>query len=610
MNLVHTSNNSIDITALSLRSSSVVMQPERLGAMHQTRLSFGRRLLRKIDKESWQLTKHVWALSTKGFGHVIYRLTTPNAIYHLVVFCNEIADDERNDRVIAQKWDVTFCLVYGEVDDALLQQLQDNVPLQEAGRNSNMVMVLARANKSVRVFDHIVSSLAQGDQPDPKVLAQVGYILRTTAVYGNGKFGIYDFTPLKDDADFGQSFSVQMCAVYLLKQFSVDWVDFLAQQRGGRQAVSLHPQLKRYLGVGNATGLGMAPYLITHPCIVDQWLSTRERALAVVLANPITQESVNYLQKLLARAIRHLDEIVTINESQQQRNAQAVLELTALMARLDAGKMPVNKAGNIDGNTNQNPIKLATANIWRDFLQAHDQLSFEAQEVLIACLMELYPEQVDVFEDLMNADEDLELPRGKTIADLIEVLEQRYEWAIHTDFESGDNTYWFWYRSEDKEEPRLGIRGHEPGVDKELPLDIARQAQRLYAALQVTDTSQTIAAFILKNPKYRAISRRVWTLGHRLMGDIQMNVLHKDALPMHLLRCKLSMFGATKFDPRSDRWVRVTLFQGAPLFDEIHSDEWLFPLLPTCAELTADTFIHADIPVASPLVPAHLGAQS
>ena len=45
------------------------------------------------------------------------------------------------------------------------------------------------------------------------------------------------------------------------------------------------------------------------------------------------------------------------------------------------------------------------------------------------------------------------------------------------------------------------------------------------------------------------------------------------------------MFGATKFDPRSDRWVRVTLFQGAPLFDDVHSDEWLFPLLPKINEL-------------------------
>ncbi len=77
-----------------------------------------------------------------------------------------------------------------------------------------------------------------------------------------------------------------------------------------------------------------------------------------------------------------------------------------------------------------------------------------------------------------------------------------------------------------------------------------------------------------------------------------MNVLHKESLPMHLLRCKLAMFGATKFDPRSDRWVRVTFFQGAPLLDEIHQDEWVFPLLPSEAELAG-----------SHNVPTHINAQ-
>jgi hypothetical protein len=73
------------------------------------------------------------------------------------------------------------------------------------------------------------------------------------------------------------------------------------------------------------------------------------------------------------------------------------------------------------------------------------------------------------------------------------------------------------------------------------------------------------------------------------MGDIQMNVLREDALPMHLLRCKLAIFGATKFDPRSDRWVRVTFFQGAPLLDEINDanymDTWIFPLMPNQEEV-------------------------
>lgn len=559
--LINDSQNNDNSDAVSFRTPDVVMHSERLGAMHQTRISFVRTLLRKIDKENWALSKHLWDLDDDGYGQVIYRFQTPEYIYHLVVFCNQLADEERNDRVIAQKWDVTFGLVFGEIGDELLDKLKSNVPLQEAGRNSNMVMVLARANKSVRVFDHIVSSLADGQQPDLDILAQVGYILRTTAVYGNGKFGIYDFKPLDHSEDFNQSFRAQMCAVYLLREFSLDWVDYLAKKKGGNKAVALHPEIKRYLGIGNATGLGMAPYLINHPCIVDQWLSTREEALQTTLVCNIEAEKTVHLSNLLKRAIQHFTEIVTINEQQVTLNEAVVAELTVLQDTL--------------------MTTIEEYATWAEFLQAHDHLSFESQEVIISCLMELYPERIDAFQETVNADETLSLPnKGKVIQDLIDVLESRYQWAINIDFSEPDNSHWFWYRSVDKEEPRMGVRGQEPGDDRELTLDVARQANNLYLALQQADPQQLISEFILNKPKYRSIARRVWTMGHKKLGDIQMNVLHKNTPPMHLLRCKLSMFGATKFDPRSDRWVRITLFQGAPLFAEVSSDEWLFPLLP------------------------------
>ena len=43
-----------------------------------------------------------------------------------------------------------------------------------------------------------------------------------------------------------------------------------------------------------------------------------------------------------------------------------------------------------------------------------------------------------------------------------------------------------------------------------------------------------------------------------------------DMLPIDILRCKLSFFGATRFDPRSDRWVRICMYQDAPF-----PHEWL-----------------------------------
>ena len=39
--------------------------------------------------------------------------------------------------------------------------------------------------------------------------------------------------------------------------------------------------------------------------------------------------------------------------------------------------------------------------------------------------------------------------------------------------------------------------------------------------------------------------------------------------PIDLLRFKLAFFGASRFDPRSDRWLRICLFQGAPFPDEM-----------------------------------------
>lgn len=556
-------------TETTLRDAATVMAPDRLGAMHQNRISFVRSLVRKMAIQEWQVSKHEWQLCPRGYGHVIYKLETPVHAYHLVVFCDEIADEERNDRVIAEKWDVTFALVKGDVHVELLEQLRANVPLQEAGRNPNNVLVLARANKSVRVFEHLVAALAKGEQPDPPQLAEVGYILRTTAVYGNGKFGIADFKLLENNPDFNQSFSAQMCAVYMLREFSLDWVHYLAQQQGGDKAIALHRGLQRYLGIGNATGLGMAPYLINHPCIVDQWITSRERAIAQVLSMSCEIQQEAPLTALLAKARLHLEQVITINEHQNQLNHKAIEDIQALQINLNA--------------------LIAKHVNWASLIKQTTTMSLEAQEILTSCLIELYPVLVDEFENQMNTDESLSIPSGKSVQDVLQLLESKYRWSIDADYSLPENNYWFWYRSQDKEEPRLGVRGEEIGEERELPLDIGRQVNRLYHALQTCQTETSSAEFLLQHPQYRAITRRVWTLGNREMGDIQMNVLRKDALPMHLLRCKLAMFGATKFDPRSDRWVRVTFFQGAPLLDEInepeYTDSWIFPTMPECEEI-------------------------
>lgn len=129
----------------------------------------------------------------------------------------------------------------------------------------------------------------------------------------------------------------------------------------------------------------------------------------------------------------------------------------------------------------------------------------------------------------------------------------------------------------------MGERGVEPGEELELPVNIAQQVQQLYQQLQKHPHAEMVARFVIRYPEYRWIIRRIQSLQHDEYAEIHGNLLSKGLIPVYLLRCKLAIFGADRFDPRSNRWVRITLFQGAPLVSDIgtaFNDKWFFPVIP------------------------------
>ena len=174
--------------SLALRPPNLVMRPRQIGAFYPTRLSFARTLLRQMVKEFWNIYTVCFDLDIYGVGTAIYRIDTQNQTVWFVAFANQINKEDRTDRVIAEKWDVTFTLTAFEPSTDELCRLRKNVPLQEKGRCSANQLILSRANKSGRLFEHVVCALSAGRQPDISKIIEVGYLLRTTAVYGNGKF--------------------------------------------------------------------------------------------------------------------------------------------------------------------------------------------------------------------------------------------------------------------------------------------------------------------------------------------------------------------------------------------------------------------------------------
>jgi len=537
------------------RNPADVMHLSRLGLSHPTRLSFLRILLRRMQTEGWQFERPVFDFDAKGVGRAVYCAKGPTQTYSLVAFGHDLPPDMRSDRVIATAWDATFALFDGIPDAADLDRLARNVPVQEAGRVTAKELTLSRANRSVRLFEHVVQSLASGIQPDAAALAETGYLMRTTAVYGSGKFGAASYASIAHRPEVAAPFQAEMLTVWLIRTFTVDLVEHMARCRGGDVAVPLDPALKRGLGVGNSTGLGMAPFLVRHPMLLNNWIMVREEALARVRAQTVTDDTrIGAFNASLDAALDNAQLWNTMHPVQIDRLADLRSGLVTLAQFVGQAWDP---RGQRPWNT-----------LW---LWAQESLPFEAQEALLALLLEPHGDLVDGLSECLSSDEAeaFDIDGGMTVGELRAHMAENYAWARACDYDKQHECARFWYVSEDKLEPRLGERFDEPGGERELPLDIGRQAAALYAALEQRPNDQPVAHLLLQEPVHRPMARRVQMTRARPFAEIRDNLLSADLLPIDMLRCKLAFFGANRFDPRSDRWVRISLFQNCPYPHEL-----------------------------------------
>ena len=303
-----------------LRSPKRVMRLERLGAAFPTRLSFMRTLIRDLHRAGACISRPVWEIDADGYGRAVYRVKAFGDTASLVAFSTPLAEEDRTDRVIAEAWDTSYVLYDGVPDRPELDRLEANAPRQEAGRFTERDLVLSRANKSVRLFAHVAESLAQGRQPDTEMIRRIGYLMRTTAVYGNGKFGIADRARLHGRPLLDGPFRAEMLTVWLIRTFNHDLVEHIAAARAPDRAVALAPAIKHHLGIGNSTGLGMAPFLVSHPRLLNNWVHARETALARVRALPQADlDTRRRMEVLTQRVITHLDDWSVDDERQMRR---------------------------------------------------------------------------------------------------------------------------------------------------------------------------------------------------------------------------------------------------------------------------------------------------
>ncbi len=547
------------------RDPAQVMRLSRLGSLHQCRLSFMRQLTRRMAQEGWTFTRPVFDIDESGVGYAVYTAQGPQRAYSLVAFAHDLPPEQRSDRVIAEAWDATFTLFDGVPTAQDIQRLSQNVPLQEAGRVSESELSLSRANRSVRLWAHVVDCLAAGQQPELEQIYQVGYLMRTTAVYGSGKFGAADREKISDRPELNAPFQAEMLSVYLTRTFVRDLVQHMARAKGGDKTAELDPAIARWLGIGNSTGLGMAPFIVNHPILFNNWIMAREEAISRVRSLPNASEDE-------VRQFRDIFDRSKLSTSWWRSEHPIQIEkLSALKTDLKA----------VSEYLDQNDLSQDYP--WDKLVRwSEETLSEEGQELITSLILEPYGALVDGLTSCMaDSNPHAQIIDGATtVAGVRDLIRNSFEWALDLDWTAEANCARAWYVSEEKLEPRLGERFEEPIADYEQPLAPARDAATAYAALADWSDDVPIAEFLLRRPEHRHTIRRAQIGRVAPYGEIRDNTISASVMPIDMLRAKLSFFGATHFDPRSDRWVRICMYAGAPYPEELTentADLWVYP---------------------------------
>ena len=195
-------------------------------------------------------------------------------------------------------------------------------------------------------------------------------------------------------------------------------------------------------------------------------------------------------------------------------------------------------------------------------------------------MMEPYENIVAPLIKEMSSEEDkyFNIPTERTVLELKTIIENKYFEILKIDFEKKENNLNFWFISKNKEEPRLANRFNENGSDLEQPLAVARDIKKLYENLLLSKNDLTIAIFLSNNNDLRHVIRRAFIVEKFPYSEIQDNTIGQEIVPIDMLRLKLSFFGALKFDPRSDKWLRICMFQGAPLPEQLknYDEHWVY----------------------------------
>ena len=547
-----------------LRAPDLVMAPDRLGAARLTRYSFSRSVLRRAHSRGWVASCVHLDLDAEGQGEVAYRVDAEGYVFHFVAFLQALEEHEHTDRVVAERWEIAAALIEGELTIDQWERLRRNVPEQERGRLGPDVLALTRGNRSVRFFEYLVSELAAGRQPDPQHVGDAGYIMRSTAFYANGKFGMRSFHGYEADHPLAAPYRAQFLAAWCYRELSYDVVEHCARVRGGDVAVPFTGGWRSYFGLGNATGLGLVPYAFKHPKVINAWVGVRELALVRVRRLGHSSETVEKFRSWIAWADAHFRTGTSDDATPFLSPAQLVPVVQSIAVAFD--------------NVSDAAKPFDEIMTW-----AMDQ-PVETAELVVSLLLELDDWDDETVDRLLAVSEAAELELGMSVDAARTLLDVRFGWVAESGLGRAESARNWWVYSNNTEEPRRIDRQALLVGDHDMGIDVATRMAALRLELESWPTSSMLGEVAAMRPEHLLAIERLF-ISDQPYGEPRDNACSDSYLPLQIQRLQLAQYGMDNFKPKSTDWLRVTLFQGAPRLGDLmhleaYEDDWVLPPLP------------------------------
>ncbi len=566
---------------LKLRQPDMLMTPKRLSAQKPMRLSFVRLLLSRMIAERWETRRVRAELDARGVGILIYETTTPTKTLFTLVLSDAIPKEMQSDRAIGTRWDMTVGVSELPFDDHAVARFAGAPPRDggsgadlRLGRVDEGFLLIVCANRSTRVFNDAIEALAVGRQPNVVDLGKVGYLFRGINYIANGMMGTRMFDSMEGDHPLMGPYFAQMFGCYMVREASCDLVNAIARHRSVR-SVELKESIRRYVGVGNSTGVGLGLFVNRHPILINQWISLRETALAYAIqSDPVgCAQDTKRLLVLLDRATTYFREDCTDNGF-----------FTPSSVIADDLALAVHLVREFD--THQTIDGVHCPRPWSQLAEAIEATGhMESAETLNSILVELRPEVSARLAPLQVVVEKYSVSPEMPIRSLLEIVEAEYEWALRIDLSSEKAYHWVWYRTAVGGEPRMTRRrgaGNEALCN--IALDVPREVQELYKSLRSADPDADVAVLINRRPDLRATVERVQSVARLPYHSPHVNMFDQDFVPIDLGRFVLwGLKGLEKPSPKNGIWIRGVLLQGAPTAREVSvgtADDWIFPKLP------------------------------